>query len=94
MKAVPVRGGIRGSDLRVFWLNGRAWLLGDLHRGNIMRDADGNPTVIDALIGSIPLSALEHQPVLSKAIRDARAFREGRELSSQRLFDNVDENDL
>lgn len=91
MKAVPVRGGIRGGDLRVFWLDGKAWLLGDLHRGNVMRAADGLPTIIDALIGSVPLAILDHQPVLSRAIQDARVLREGHSLSQRGPFGDVDE---
>lgn len=47
--------------------------------------------VIDALIGAMPLSALEHQPVLSRAIQDARALREGKPVQQRGTFKDVDE---
>ena len=36
----------------VVWILDRAWLVADLHDRNIMRDAEGKPTVIDALTGN------------------------------------------
>lgn len=94
MKALPVRGGIRGGDLRVFWVAGKAWLLGDLHRGNVMRDEDGVPTIIDALIGQVPTSALGSLPALSKAVQEAREMREGTRTHASDLFDGVNDDDL
>lgn len=94
MKALPVRGGIRGGDLRVFWVAGKAWLLGDLHRGNVMRDDDGVPTIIDALIGQVPTSALGSLPALSKAVQEAREMREGTRTRASDLYDGVNDDDL
>ncbi len=93
MKALPVRGGLRG-DLRVFWVSGKAWLLGDLHQGNIMRGADGQPTVIDALIGSIPNTALAGLAQLDKAVREAREMREGLRTRPSDFMDGVNDDDL
>ena len=38
-------------QVAVIWLNSNGWLISDLHHRNIMRDREGNPTIIDALIG-------------------------------------------
>lgn len=94
MKAMPLRGGIRGTDLHVFWLDGESWLLGDLHRGNIMRDVDGQPTIIDALIGKVPLNAMDYQPTLVRAIQDARLLRDGGRSTGRRLFADTNEDEL
>ncbi len=44
----------RMHEFRVFWCGEKAWGLGDLHSGNIMRDASGAAVVIDALLAEIP----------------------------------------
>ena len=93
VKALPVRGGLRGN-LRVFWIGGRAWLLGDLHQGNIMRDADGAPTIIDALVGSIPEAALKAIAQLEKTVTEAREMRQGLRDHPSDLFDGVNDDDL
>ena len=93
MKGLPVRGGLRG-DVRVFWVSGKAWLLGDLHRGNIMRDADGRPTVIDALLGTIPDAAVNAVAQLSKAVREAREMREGLRTKASDFMDGVNDDEL
>ena len=93
MKALPVRGGLRG-EARLFWIAGKAWLLGDLHQGNIMRDADGQPTVIDALIGSIPVVAEKAIAPLGKAAIEAKEMREGFRFRPSDLFDGVNDDDL
>ncbi|MDB4538008.1 hypothetical protein N9230_05295 [Akkermansiaceae bacterium] len=43
-----------GRSCAIFHALDRPWLLADLHKGNIMRDSDSKPTIIDALIGNIP----------------------------------------
>ncbi len=68
---VASSSGLRGQ-LRVFWHEGKAWFLDDLHHKNIMEDADGNPSIIDALIGVVPDRMIEHIPELKQAIYDAR----------------------
>ena len=42
------RAGAKSSTHRRF-----PWLVGDLHERNIMRDANGTPTIINALVGAI-----------------------------------------
>lgn len=92
MKALTVNG-LRGN-VRVFWVDGKAWLLGDLHQGNIMRDADGQPTVIDALIGCIPTAAQNAMAQLHKAVVEAREMRQGTRTVPSDLFDGVNDDDL
>ena len=43
-----------------------------------MRDQDGSPTIIDALIGSVPPAALKELRWLREATEDAQALRENR----------------
>lgn len=48
--------GIRGNVI-VSWFEGQAWLVSDLHVGNIMRDGENKPCIIDALVGLVPPKA-------------------------------------
>ncbi len=59
-----------------------------------MRDADGNPTIIDALIGPVQPEALRRLKWLRDAVEDARALREGRALEKRRRFEEVDDDTL
>ncbi|MDB6132035.1 MAG: hypothetical protein JWM59_278 [Verrucomicrobiales bacterium] len=75
-----IRGEIcRGSGLRVPLVVGfvdeQAWLVADLHHRNIMRDADGNATIIDALTGSVTPSAYQKLPWLADAVARAKGWR-------------------
>ena len=74
MPSIAIRG-----ELRIFWHDSRAWLLGDLHRGNIMGDADNESTIIDALIGSIPRPFVQQFNEVAAAIRESQNRREGTE---------------
>ena len=74
MPSIAVRG-----ELRIFWHDSRAWLLGDLHRGNIMEGADNESTIIDALIGSIPRPFVQQFNEVAAAIRESQNRREGTE---------------
>lgn len=78
---------IRG-ELRIIWHseNARPWLLGDLHPGNLMRDADGEMTIIDALIGSIPGELTAENPVIAAAVREARSRASGPDEGQAELF--------
>jgi hypothetical protein len=48
--------------------------MGDLHPGNIMLDAAGNPVVIDALISPVPERMRYDVPVVTRAVRDAEVI--------------------
>lgn len=88
----------RGQELResvvVGFIDGQAWLIADLHHRNIMRDADGNPTIIDALIG--PVSPRAHQllPWLAEAVANARAWREDRPRTAKAWEDDFNEEEI
>lgn len=78
----------------VMWLEDRAWLVGDLHERNIMRDQDGKPTIIDALIGPVPPAALKELRWLREATEDAQALREDRPSVKRRRFEDADDDSL
>lgn len=69
----------RGPELRepvvVGFIDDGAWLIADLHHRNIMRDKDGNPTIIDALTGLVSPRARQQLPWLAEAVTGARALR-------------------
>ena len=87
-----------GSGLRhtvvMMWLENRAWLVGDLHERNIMRDQDGTPTIIDALIGPVPPAALGELRWLREATEDALALRENRPAVKRQRFEDADDDSL
>jgi hypothetical protein len=62
------------------WLDRDAhvvYKLFDLHERNIMRDRDGHPTIIDALLGSVSHASKRHLAWLRDAVEDAQARRKG-----------------
>ncbi|MCX6972188.1 MAG: hypothetical protein NTV93_18835 [Verrucomicrobia bacterium] len=76
--------GVQTSDaeldgIRVFWAQGKAWLLGDLHGLNIMRDSSGQTRVMDALMLEVPGRMIDENPVVAKAVRLAREKAEGKQ---------------
>jgi hypothetical protein len=78
----------------VMWLENRSWLVGDLHERNIMRDQDGTPTIIDALIGPVEPAALNELRWLREATEDAQALREYRPAQKRLRFEDVDDDSL
>ncbi|MEO7340037.1 MAG: hypothetical protein ABI073_04105 [Luteolibacter sp.] len=62
-------------QVAVIWLDSRAWLICDLNQHNIMRNREGNATVIDGLIGPIPPDACRKLAWLREAVEDAEAMR-------------------
>ncbi|MCP5540353.1 MAG: hypothetical protein H7A53_07565 [Akkermansiaceae bacterium] len=51
-----------------------------------MRDADGEMTIIDALIGSIPGELTAENPVIAAAVREARSRASGPDEGQAELF--------
>ena len=83
-----------GREIRVFWVRDQAWCIGDLHEGNIMRDAAGQATIIDALICPLPTRMLKLAPHLQTSVMLARALREGRDVPSDDPFLNAHDEDF
>ena len=78
----------------VVWILDRAWLVADLHERNIMRDAEGRPTVIDALTGTVPPSYIDKYRPLAEAVEDAQALREGGTVEGRKGFLDVEDGEL
>ncbi|MFD2255744.1 hypothetical protein ACFSSA_03565 [Luteolibacter algae] len=90
---VPSRGGFR-QNVAIISLNGRPWVVGDLHDRNIMRDSFGRPCIIDALIGAITPAAMSQMSWLREAVADAAIFRKTGKKPSYDLFDEIDDSEL
>lgn len=78
-RAVAAIGGIQFAngtfpDLRAVHYEERPYFMGDLHPGNIMLDAAGNPVVIDALISPVPERMRYDVPAVTRAVRDAEVI--------------------
>jgi hypothetical protein len=93
IKGIPLVGPFR-KRTAVLWLREQAWLVGDLHERNIMRDSLGRPTIIDALIGTIIPAAVKSLRSLEEAIEDAHALALGVPPPKRRAFDDVDPSEL
>ncbi len=76
-EAVANVGGIQVADvrglenIRIVWHHNQAWMIGDLHAKNIMRDADGRALIMDALTAPVPKAMLE-LPAVRQAIVEAK----------------------
>jgi len=62
-------------EIGVFWLREQAWMICDLHNGNIMRNRENKPTIIDALIGRLPTAVSGKVNWARDALEDSRALR-------------------
>jgi aminoglycoside phosphotransferase (APT) family kinase protein len=71
--------------IRVFWAADQAWLLGDLHAKNIMRDAQGQIRVIDALMLAVPRAMMDCEQ-LATAVAAARMKAAGADDASQEML--------
>ena len=75
-------------------MNGEPWIVSDLHKGDIMRNAEDRPTIIDALTGAVPPLAQEQLRHVREAVEDARDLREGRPPQTRLKFGGVDNREL
>jgi hypothetical protein len=80
-------------QVAVFWLNSNGWLISDLHNRNIMRDREGNPTIIDALIGPVPRKAMRKLAWLRNAVEDAETIRSGCKPKKRIAFGDESDDD-
>ncbi len=85
--------GIRGGAILI-WVNDQPWIVSDLHKGNIMRDAEDRPTIIDALTGAVPPLAYDQLRQMREAVQDARDLRDSRTPQVRLNFEDVDDRDL
>ena len=93
LKAVSSRPSL-GHGIRLFWVNDQLWCVGDLHTGNVMRLATGEPVIIDALIAPVPPVVLQECPSLNNALLRAKALRLGREFPPEDISSGVHDDDL
>ncbi len=88
----PVGGGLRQRVI-VSHIESAPWIIGDLHERNIMRDSNGQPTIIDALIGKITPLSRKKLGWLDEACQNAKLFRQtGRRPRNP--FGDVDDDEL
>jgi hypothetical protein len=93
MHAVPCKARFNTAKW-IFWLNEQPWAMSDLHQGNIMRDADGAPTIIDALITPLSPFIISRSEALRQSVEWARALRKGLPYLQPRSFEDVDDASL
>ncbi len=90
---VPVGSTFRRTTA-ITYINGSAWFVDDLHERNIMRTAEDQPTIIDALTGSIPPMAIKELGWLKIAIADAKYYRENNQIPLRKTFYDVEDAEL
>ena len=90
---IPNATGLR-RNVVVVWLWEQGWLIDDLHERNIMRSGEGEPTIIDALVGPVTPMAFRKLKWLRDACQDAECLRMGRPLPERKGFSDVDDDSL
>ena len=78
----------------IIWENERAWVLSDLHPGNVMRDANDEPCIIDALLAPLAPALIESDRLLIEAVEDARALRSGLPMPKRKSIDEACDDEL
>ncbi|MBE7498095.1 MAG: hypothetical protein HS117_24405 [Verrucomicrobiaceae bacterium] len=91
--AVPCRERFKRATW-ILWEHGCAWIMSDLHQGNIMRDFQGCPTIIDALLAPLPPAIINSSRLLTEHVEDAHALRMGGTAPRRRAFEDVCDDDL
>lgn len=90
---IPRQGGFRHTAA-VIVLEGRSWVVSDLHEFNIMRSFDQKPTIIDALIGEVTPVLRAHHGWLAAAESQALSYREHGQEPTSLLQDPESDDDL
>ena len=93
LRAVVCRASFK-RPVWIVWCDARAWVMSDLHPGNVMQDADGLPCIIDALLSPLPNELIHHDRMVSEAVEDARLWRETGHLPVRKAFEDVNDDDL
>lgn len=94
MRCVTPMGGHFRNPLSVFYAQDEPWLIGDLHKGNVMRNALGEPTIIDALVGYIPPYVQMELPWVRMAAEDSLIYRQTGQAPLKQLLEEVDDDEL
>ena len=92
--AVKPLGGNYRTTIATVWVQDQAWVVSDLHKRNIMIDSNGEPTIIDALIGAIPPFAINACYFLSLSIEGTKRWKETGEKPLVTDFEDVPDEDL
>ena len=61
--------GRKFKDVRLVTHEGKSYFVGDLHTGNVMLDANGNPVIMDALVSPVPDRMRYDEAELDTAIK-------------------------
>ncbi|MBK8090729.1 MAG: hypothetical protein IPK32_01680 [Verrucomicrobiaceae bacterium] len=93
LRAIPCKARFKRPTW-ILWEHESAWIVSDLHYGNIMRDAQDMPTIIDALLAPLPPEIVQSSRLLMEHVEDARALRHGRALRKRLAFEDVNDDDL
>ena len=93
IQAVPCKARFKRQTW-ILWEHQTAWIMSDLHYGNIMRDAQDQPTIIDALLAPLPPELIKGSRLLTEHVEDARALRLGLPLAGRKAFDALNDDDL
>lgn len=93
IKGVAPKGSF-GNELWIIHADQKAWLLSDLHKGNIRRLPDGSATIIDALVGELPDYYLKHHPKLREAAEKAKVWTLGNAPPSDDPFQSIADDEL
>jgi hypothetical protein len=93
LKAVPCRAMFR-RPVWIIWDYNQAWIVSDLHSGNIMRDGAEKPCIIDALLAPIPNELMDHDHLLYEDILDAKSLREGGVVRNRDRFAHIRDDEL
>lgn len=78
----------------VCFVQGQPWLVADLHHRNIMRNHEGRPTIIDALIGPVTRSAYKQVASLARTVDEAKNWLVGGLRPLKPGFDEIDDDTL
>lgn len=93
IRAVPCRAPF-GRALWTLWMDDQPYFVSDLHKGNIMRDCNHQPTIIDALFCPVPRTAVRLFRWLAESVEDARSWRATGQKPVRKAFDEVNNDDL
>lgn len=93
MRAVSCKASFKRA-VWILWVDERAWVLSDLHPGNVMQDANGSACIIDALLAPVPPGMVHSDRLLAEAVADARTWRETGDLPKRKAFEDVNDDDL